>query len=82
MAHGRKSKYMAMKAGGPFREWAGRLAARSRLTFSALMERLLVEHAERSGFPDPPPPRMDPDGPRPGRPRKVSSLDSGEVPGG
>jgi hypothetical protein len=82
MAHEGWSGFLGMRSGGAFREWANRLAARSRLPFSALMERLLVEHAERSGFPDPPPPRFDPDGPRRGRPRKVSSLDSPEVPRG
>lgn len=76
-----KTGYMAMKASPGFRKWAARLAAQSRLTFSALVERLLVEHAARTRFPDPPPPRFDPDGPKRGRPR-LSTVDSEEVPRG
>jgi hypothetical protein len=52
------SRYMAMKASPAFRSWSGRLAAWDRTTFSALVESLLVAHAARTGFPEPPPPRF------------------------
>lgn len=44
-----------------FRAWVNRLAARSRMPVTTLMEMLLVEHAKRIGFTEEAPSRIDRD---------------------